>query len=368
MINIITVAGIRPDFIRFNAIYKELDKRCNIRHTLVHTGQHYDELLSDVFFKELEIREPDYNLHCGAPGKEHYKLAGDITNRLIETIQLHELDPDIILFLGDTNSVVCSVGLKKEGYTLGHIEAGMRSGDRRMLEEINRTICDHCCDYFFVYHEDYRKNLLREGIYDNIYVVGNTIVEVAKPIIKKIKRRKRKQKHILVDIHRPENFKYKNRMKNILTLVKELQKSSFYLPVKWLDFPRATNYIKEYDLDMDISKEGIELVPLMSYKEYLRDVYNSAFLISDSGTAQEEPALLEVPVVVPRDFTERPQSVDNNCSIMVDVNESPNWPLVHYWLVGIDFKNIKMEIDWLGDGKTAKRIVDILEKELYKSK
>ena len=155
MKTIITVTGIRPDFIRMSEIFKKLDK--NFNHILIHSGQHYNTLLSDVFFDELEIREPDYNLGIGGPNKEHFHQTSELSIKLIELIREKELNPDLIIFLGDSNSVVSSVALKKEGYRIGHIEAGMRSGDKRMLEEINRTVCDICSDFLFVYHENYKE-------------------------------------------------------------------------------------------------------------------------------------------------------------------------------------------------------------------
>ena len=200
---VITVTGIRPDFIRMSEIFKKLDE--NFNHILVHTGQHFDKLLSDVFFEELEIRKPDYNLEIGGPGKEHFHQTADLSVKLIELIRKENLNPDIILFLGDSNSVTSAVPLKKEGYKIGHIEAGMRSYDKRMLEEINRIVCDHCSDFLFVYHENYKQKAIKENIDPNsVFVVGNTIVEVAE----KFKPTEvKKNDKIILDIHRPENFK-----------------------------------------------------------------------------------------------------------------------------------------------------------------
>ena len=189
MKTIITVTGIRPDFIRMSEIFKKLDE--NFNHILIHTGQHYDKLLSDVFFDELEIRDPDYNLNIGAGNKEHFHQTGELSIKLIELIRNEKLNPDLIVFLGDSNSVVSSVSLKKEGYKIAHIEAGMRSYDKRMLEEINRIVCDHCSDFLFVYHDNYKKKAIKENIpNENIFVVGNTIVEVVskfKPLYPKKK-------------------------------------------------------------------------------------------------------------------------------------------------------------------------------------
>jgi UDP-N-acetylglucosamine 2-epimerase (non-hydrolysing) len=155
MKTIITITGIRPDFIRMSEIFKKLDE--NFNHILIHSGQHYNTILSNVFFQELEIREPDYNLGIGGPNKEHFHQTAELSTKIIELIREKNLNPDLIIFLGDSNSVVSAVALKKEGYKIGHIEAGMRSGDKRMLEEINRMVCDICSDFLFVYHDNYKE-------------------------------------------------------------------------------------------------------------------------------------------------------------------------------------------------------------------
>jgi UDP-N-acetylglucosamine 2-epimerase (non-hydrolysing) len=351
---VLTVTGIRPDFIRMSEIFKKLDK--NFNHILIHTGQHFDKLLSDVFFEELEIRKPNFNLNIGGKGKEHFHQAADLSVKLIELIRNENLSPDIILFLGDSNSVSVSMSLKKEGYKIGHIEAGMRSYDKRMLEEINRIVCDHCSDFLFVYHKNYKEKAIKENIdADSIFVVGNTIVEV---VNKHIPKEYKKNEHILLDIHRPENFKYKNRLKNIINYTKDISKE-YELPVYMLDFKRTMEYIKEYDIDLG----HIQVIDLLSFKSYLKKVYHSKFIISDSGTAQEEPSLLKTPVIVPRDFTERPESVDNNCSFMINVNnnEDMSWTASKSWLL---LKSNESETSWLGDGKTSENIIKILKKVL----
>jgi UDP-N-acetylglucosamine 2-epimerase (non-hydrolysing) len=329
MKNIITVTGIRPDFIRMSEIFKKLDE--NFNHILIHSGQHYNKLLSDVFFDELNIREPDYNLNIGADGKEHFYQTSDLSIKLIELIRKNNLNPDLIIFLGDSNSVVSSVALKKEGYKIGHIEAGMRSGDKRMLEEINRMVCDICSDFLFVYHDNYKYKLAKENIVNGVHVVGNTIVEV----VQKYKPNEEKLNDcIILDIHRPENFKYKNRLENIIL------------------------FANEYNIDLG----DILVIDLLPFKAYLTAVYNCKFLISDSGTAQEEPAILGTSVIVPRDFTERPESVSFNCSFMLNVNTvNTTWLDSQIWL---KYKAETRQTEWLGDGNTADKIIEILKRDL----
>ncbi len=348
---IMTITGIRPDFIRMSEIFKKLDDEFN--HILVHTGQHYDKLLSEVFFDELDIRKPDYNLEIGGKGKEHYYQLSDLSVKIIELIKNFNLNPDLIVFLGDSNSALASVPLKKEGFRIAHIEAGMRSGDKRMLEEINRIVCDHCSDFLFVYHENYKTKLLKESINsDSIFVVGNTIKEVAE----KIKFSEEKQnKKIILDIHRPENFNHKNRLKNILKYT-NICSEKFGVSVEMLSFGRTLSKIEEFNLDL----VNIKPINLLSFKNYLKEIYNSIFIISDSGTAQEEPCLFNTPVIVPRSFTERPESVESGCSFMIDVdNENQSW------IESFDYiETYNPSTDWLGDGKTSEKIINVLKEKL----
>ena len=350
---IMTVSGIRPDFIRMSSIFKKLDDADWCNHILVHTGQHYDELLSGVFFKELEIRKPDYVLDTGKQGGKHYHQLGYLSVAIMELIEEQFLAPDIIIFLGDSNTVCAALPLRKEGYTIGHIEAGMRSFDKRMLEEINRTVCDHCSHIHFVYHDEYKKFLERENITGNVHVVGNTIVEVAKPYILTEPKR---EDMILLDVHRPENFNYKDRLKNIIAYANKCI-DKFNIPVKMLNFSRTTAMLEKFKVELG----NVELVDLMAYKEYLHTIYHCKFIISDSGTAQEEPAMFNTPVVVPRDFTERPQSIRYDCSHMLNVNSDVDRVKTFnsslQWLSSIEDGTLKMNTEWLGEGNTGDLVV-----------
>ena len=268
MKTVMTVSGIRPDFIRMSAIFKKLDEDQSIKHVLVHTGQHYDQL-------------------------SYLSIA------IMELIRLEDIKPDIILFLGDSNTVCAALPLRKEGYIVGHIEAGMRSFDKRMLEEINRTVCDHCSHIHFVYHDEYKKFLHNENIKDNVHVVGNTIVEVCRPFIPSENKR---NDMILLDIHRPENFKHKHRMEHIIKYANSCIKR-FGLPIKMLNFGRTTKYLKEY-------------------------------------------------------------GIDANCSYMLDVNSDSKFEDSWNWLSKIENKELTMDIKWLGDGNTSELVVTHLKQFL----
>lgn len=346
---VVTITGIRPDFIRMSAVFKKLDQ--NFNHILIHTGQHYDTLLSDVFFNQLDIREPDYILNTGKITTNHFEQLAYLSIEIPHLFKEYKITPDLILFLGDSNSAGVAFPLKKEGYKIGHIEAGMRSYDKRMLEEINRTVCDHCSDILFVYHEDYLQQLKCENIIKNVFVVGNTIVEPFQLFRDSILTTEKRKDMILLDIHRPENFKYVSRLKHIFEFA-NICIEKYKIPVKMLYFKRLQDEIDHHQLDLG----KIEIIPLLPYQEYLNTVYHSRFIISDSGTGQEEPALLNTPVIVPRDFTERPQSYSHNCSIKLDV-ENRNFENIFEWLECIENKKILIDPAWLGDGDTSNRIV-----------
>lgn len=355
MKTIVTITGIRPDFIRMSEIFKKLD--VHFHHILIHTGQHYDSLLSDIFFEQLNVRKPDYTLNTGKSSSNHFEQLAYLSVEIPKLFETKNIKPDLILFLGDSNSAGVSFPLKKAGYKIGHIEAGMRSYDKRMLEELNRTVCDHCSDILFVYHEDYLQQLKLENITKNVHVVGNTIVEPFSLFKESILCNPKKKNMILLDIHRPENFNDVNRLKNIFDFSNQCIKK-YNIPVKLLYFKRLNDVIEK-----DIEMGQIERIPLFPYKEYLETVYDCRFIISDSGTGQEEPSLLNTPVIVPRDFTERPQSYFNHCSIPLNANQL-NSEEVFEWLNDIETEKKQMDSSWLGNGNTSHLIIEELKQFL----
>jgi len=361
---VVTISGIRPDFIRMSKIYSELDSNPNIEHILVHTGQHFDKLLSDVFFEDLGIRKPDYNLEVGAHGKEHFHVSSDASIKSVELIR--KLKPDYVMFLGDSNTASLSIPIKRDGWKIIHIEAGMRNGDEWMPEEINRIACDHVSNILFAYHNDNRDFMLRENISaDRIHVVGNTIVEVCQPYIKKYENVQKKEDFILVDIHRSENIGIgslepkKHKLQNIVKYINQCI-DRYQVPAKMLRFGRTFGVIEKFDIDLG----KIEVIDLMGYNDFMEAQYHCKFMISDSGTAHEEPALLRTPVISPRRFTERPQSLRHNCSMLLNTDEEDiSWDMSHVFLSRWWNGTLNYNIDWLGDGKTSKKIVDILCQE-----
>lgn len=354
---IVTITGIRPDFIRMSKVFERLDQ--NFDHIMIHTGQHYDDALSKMFFNELKIRKPDYILEAGRNSTNHYEQLSYLSKEVIYLLKKKKIDPKMILFLGDSNSAIVSAPLFKEGYKIGHIEGGMRSYDRRMPEEVNRVICDYVSDLIFVYTPEYKNRLVRENKDpEQIHVVGNTIVEIVNQYIPKGERSK---DFIVADIHRSENLKDVRQYNHILNYLNEVGKR-LNLEVKLVKFNRAVKLIEKENLLQ--GKKQINLVGPYGFLDYLNLQYNAYGVISDSGTSQEECPLLGVPVVVPRKATERPESVENGNSILVGedrpINKMVNETISFFKNYSISKKQIK----WLGDGKTSEKIINILKRKL----
>ena len=366
MKKVVTIVGIRPDFIRMAEVFRKLDENDKIEHTMIHTGQHFETLLSDVFFDDLSIRAPDINLGAGAYGKQHYELTAEASVKAIR--QIRKIRPDIVLFLGDSNSASLSLPIKRDGWKVGHIEAGMRTYNEWMPEEINRVCCDHMSSMLFTYHDEYSQNLIKENISpEKIHMVGNTIVEVCKPFAEDLFNEKKTEDFILVDIHRAENlgsgFKEVpiQRLKNIIQYVNMCSKK-WNMPAKMLGFGRTRQTILKNNIDIG----DIEVVDLMGYKDFLKAQYHCKFIISDSGTAQEEPALLNTPVLVPRDYTERFQSLKYNCSAMLNANQDAEKMMnqSEVFLAGWFSGEKPYSTEWLGEGNTSQMITEILLEKL----
>ena len=355
--SIVTITGIRPDFIRMSAVFEQLD--AEFEHVMIHTGQHYDDELSKVFFNELEIRKPDFTLEAGARSTTPYEQLAYLSTELIGLLKREHIDPRLILFLGDSHSVLAAVPLFKEGYRIGHIEGGMRSYDRRMPEETNRVCCDYCSDLVFVYTELYKERLLAENKRsESVFVVGNTIVEVVR---KSMPSGPRSRDYILADIHRNENLRDARQYGHMLDYLEELGRT-MELEVRLVRFNRAVKLIEGHGLLS--GRDHVRLVGPYGFLDYLDLQYQAAAVVSDSGTSQEECPLLGVPVAVPRDFTERPESLEFANSILIGENR----PVSQMVDASVRFfENYSVSDDqlaWLGDGDTSRRIVGILKKEL----
>ena len=304
---VMTIIGTRPEIIRLSRVIEKLDE--NVNHSMVFTNQSYDYELSTVFFDQLNIRKPDYFLNVRGE-----TIGIQIANILRQTeVVLDKEQPDAVLILGDTNSSLSSILAKRKKILIFHMEAGNRCFDWEVPEEINRRIVDHISDYNLAYTEHARRNLLQEGIpSDTIIVTGSPLKEVyeyyqkdidASDILNKLKLNE--GEYIIISCHREENINNKARMKNLfesLQLIKELYKKRIIVSLH----PRTR-------LEIDCNaweKSGIELFKPFGFFEYANLEKYAFCVLSDSGTIQEESAMLNFPAIQIRYSTERPEAFD----------------------------------------------------------
>ena len=313
---VMTVGGTRPEWIRLCRIIPKLDKLCN--HILLDTGQNYDQNLSEIFFFQLGIRQPDYYL--GAKGSFGEQAAIILSEG--EKVLLRE-KPDRFLVLGDTNSSLLAVMAKRLNIPVYHMEAGNRSFDMRMPEEVNRHIIDHCADVNLPYTERSRQHLLQEGLDSrNILVTGNPIYEVLNHFKDKIDSSTaiadmglRHGNYFLATIHRAENVDHPNRLKSIVSALYSLS-DKYNMPVVMSTHPHTRN---RTDGLLDGSGKVVWSIPL-GYFEFINLMKWSKCVLTDSGTVPEETSILGIPNVVVRDATERMEIVECGSAILSGVN------------------------------------------------
>jgi UDP-N-acetylglucosamine 2-epimerase (non-hydrolysing) len=304
-----TILGTRPEIIRLSLIVEKLDRLSD--HVLVHTGQNFDPRLSEIFFGELGIRQPDHFLGV------HGDTFGDQIGRIIaqsERVMLTER-PDRLLVLGDTNSALSAIVAKRMGIQVYHMEAGNRCYDDRVPEEVNRRTIDHSSDILMPYTERSRANLLREGIEGHrIYVIGNPIFEVIQHYDPAIRQSGilndlglEPSKYFLVTMHREENVDVDTRLR-CLTKALELLQREYGLPVVCSVHPRTRNRMERYGIDVE--NEQIRFHVPFGFFDFIALERDAFCVLSDSGTVQEECCILRVANVTIRDVTERPETIE----------------------------------------------------------
>jgi UDP-N-acetylglucosamine 2-epimerase (non-hydrolysing) len=315
---IMTIIGTRPEIIRLSLVIPLLDRFCH--HILVHTGQNYDDRLSEVFFNELEVRRPDVNLGVKASG-----FAGQIGQILERTEALFlEQRPDRLLILGDTNSGLAAIIARRLGIPVYHMEAGNRCYDDRVPEEVNRRVIDHSSSVLMPYTNRSRENLLAEGFPGNrVYVTGNPIKQVTDHFSEKIaastaleKLRLERGKFFLVTLHRAENVDLKNRLSSLLeglTLIHQ----EFGFPVVCSLHPRTRSRMKSFGVDF--AQAGISFLEPFGFFDFIALEKSAFCLLSDSGTVQEEACIFGVPNVTIRDVTERPETLECGSNMLCGV-------------------------------------------------
>lgn len=372
-IKIICVAAARPNFMKIAPLLEEFKKHKKFKPILVHTGQHYDYNMSGSFFKELNIQKPNYNLGIKAG------LHGEQTGKTMiefEKICLRE-NPELVIVVGDVNATVaCALVASKLHIKVAHIEAGLRSKDRNMPEEINRIVTDHISDYLFTTCKEANLNLVREGVSkEKIFFVGNLMIDTLLKQKKKIKnfRIKNKEKRVinkdfleknkisvkkyaLLTLHRPSNVDNKEILKKLFQTFNIIQKK---IKIIYPIHPRTKKQIKKFGLEKYIDQmENFIITPPLGYLDMIYLLDNSKFLLTDSGGMQEESTVLKIPCLTLRENTERPITVEIGTSIIVGANKNKTINEVNKILLG---KNKKGGIPKYWDGKTAQRILKIIK-------
>lgn len=357
--NIAIVLGTRPEIIKMAPVVRELEGR-NIDFLIIHTGQHYSYNLDRVFFEQLNLPPAKYNLEIGS-GSHAEQTAGALIG--VEKV-LQEEKPDIVLVEGDTNSVLAgALAATKLHIKVGHIEAGLRSYDRQMPEEINRILADHCSDYLFAPTEKAKAILLGEGIPEKkIFVTGNTIVDAVHQNLA-IAREKgdtlsslhlNRGEYFLVTLHRQENVDNRARFNHILEGLDRVA-TRFHQPVIYPIHPRSGKRMSEFDLRL----KKVNLIDPIDFLSFLQLESEARLILTDSGGVQEEACTLGVPCVTLRDNTERPETIEVGSNVLAGASPDRILECTEFML--------NKENNWenpFGNGTAGRSIVKILEQTL----
>lgn len=349
------VLGTRPEIIKMSPVVRECRKR-GLEFNILHTGQHYSYELDRTFFEQLELPNADHNLDVGSG--DHGEQTGKILTGIEKVLKSNRTKE--VLVQGDTNTVMAgALAASKMHIKVGHVEAGLRSFDRNMPEEINRIVADHVSDHLFAPTENSKELLLREGISDEkIYVTGNTIVdsvfqnlEISKKKVDPVKDLGlTEKKFALLTSHRAENVDVKERFQGIIAGAKLFSDISG-MEVLYPIHPRAKKSLKQFDINTD----GIKVVDPVGFLEFLRLESSAGMILTDSGGVQEEACILGTPCVTLRDNTERPETVDVGGNILAGTHPDD--------IVDAGVKMLNTKKGWknpLGDGRSSVRILDIV--------
>ena len=365
---IATILGTRPEIIKMAPIIDEISKR-DINQVVIHTGQHYDKEMSDDFFRDLEIPTPDYNIHVGSG--THGKQTG-LMMKGIEEVLLEE-KPDIVLVQGDTNAVLAgALVASKLHIAIGHVEAGLRSFDMTMPEELNRRVADVATTMYFIPTEQSAINLLAEGFsHKNLFITGNTVVDACFRHLEIAKKRGFENEALAglnidnldniltLTMHRAENVDVKERVVNIIGALKELSDMNIIFPIH----PRTKNTLENFGLFDELNDlEHVHIIKPLGYLDFLLLTSKSTLILTDSGGLQEEAITLDVPALTLRYNTERPETVTAGGNILVGSDKEAILENARRILSDNEFADkMKNAVNPYGQGDSAKLTVDAIE-------
>jgi UDP-N-acetylglucosamine 2-epimerase (non-hydrolysing) len=360
-IKVILVAGARPNFMKIAPLWTEMNRLpADFEPIILHTGQHYDYDMSSVFFEDLNLPEPDYFLGVGSGS--HATQTARIMIEFEKVLQ--EVNPSLAIVFGDVNSTLgCSITAKKLLIPVAHVEAGLRSFDMTMPEEINRKVTDAISDILFTPSKDGDENLIHEGVErKNIHFVGNIMIDSLILVLKIIDQsyednvfRKfgvQRENFVLVTLHRPSNVDNKDNLWNIINFLNGL---SLRIPIIFPVHPRTKNNISAFAMEF-ASNRGFKIVEPLRYKEFITLEKSSKCVLTDSGGIQEETTYLNVPCLTLRPNTERPITITQGTNELVSMD---NIEGKMETILSSDWKQAQRPELW--DGKTAGRIVDLLK-------
>ncbi len=363
MLKIANIVGARPNFMKIAPIHHRMQASTTFTPLLIHTGQHYDKKMSQTFFVDLGMPEPD--MYLGVGSGSHAAQTASVMIAL-EKILLEE-KPNWIIVVGDVNSTLAaSLAASKLHIPIAHIEAGLRSFDRSMPEEINRILTDSISDLLFVTEQSGLDNLKKEGIADDkVHFVGNVMID---SLIEHLEKSKLSpileelslvpKRYILMTLHRPSNVDDRNSLQDILTTLEVIQKE---LPIIFPIHPRTKKRIEEFGLANQVERmKNLRLVDPLGYLPFLRLMSKSKLLLTDSGGIQEETTYLRVPCLTLRENTERPVTVEIGTNRLVGMDRGAILKGFEDAMNG-SFKDSKIPPLW--DGCASERILETMTKQ-----